>query len=242
MKILLTRSLLDVDRKYITDGLSFRIGDQFQILAPETYDDEGLCKLIPDADVLLGPFVTENMLAKAERLKLIQIPWTGLDTFNFGALINSSVGDRIALCNTHSNAAAVAELGVGLILDLLKKISYHDRKMRQGNWNRGQQPLDLKSAMLADQTVCILGYGSIGRRMGKMLSAFGTKVIAVSNKSHDYPEVNKLYGSSRWIEAVEHADICVCALPLTPQTKGQINAETIGKMAACSLICRGQIS
>jgi phosphoglycerate dehydrogenase-like enzyme len=102
--------------------------------------------------------------------------------------------------------------------------------MRRGNWNRDQQPLNLKSAILANQTVCILGYGNIGRRMGKMLIAFGTKVIAVANNRHDYPEVYQLYESSRLIEAVSQADICVCALPLIPQTKGLINKETIGKM------------
>ena len=230
MKILLTRSLLDVDRKYIDDGLSAFIGGQFQILIPETYDEEGLCKLIQDADVLLGPFITEKMLAKAERLKLIQIPWAGLDSLNFDAVRNSQIGESVMVCNSHSNAAVVAEFGVGLVLDLIKKISYHDRKMRRGNWNRDQQPLNLKSAILANQTVCILGYGNIGRRMGKLLSAFGTKVIAVANKRHGYPEVYKLYESSRLIEAVSQADICVCTLPLIPHTKGLINKETIGKM------------
>ena len=67
-------------------------------------------------------------------------------------------GFDVPVCNTHSNADAVAELGVAMVLDLLKKVSYHDRKMREGSWNRDEKPLNLKSRMLSRQTVCILGF------------------------------------------------------------------------------------
>lgn len=232
MKILLTRSLLEKDKKYITDALSAHIKDQYKIVEPEVFNEDGLCKVIQDADVLLGPFITKKMIERAINLKLIQIPWTGVDTFNFGALNDST----ITVCNSHSNASAVAELGVGLVLDLVKKISYHDRKLRKGQWNRDQQPLSLSSGMINNQTVCILGYGNIGRYMGKLLKAFGSKIIAVDTTNNAYPEVDTIYESANWIEALEQADICVCSLPLTSQTKGLINAEALGKMKKGSLL------
>lgn len=141
VKIVLTRSLLPTDKKYIEDGLKKIVQESFELLEPNTYDENGILEIIDDADVLLGPYVTKKIIQKAEHLKLIQVPWTGMDTFNFEAMKDSN----IPVCNTHSNADAVAELAVAIVLDLLKKVSYHDRKMRVGNWNRNQNPLNLKS-------------------------------------------------------------------------------------------------
>ena len=169
-KILLTRSMLPADLQYIRAGLDLRIPGRYELIVPPAFDEDTLCRLATNADVLLGPFVSEKLLAAAPGLRLIQVPWTGMDTFNFDATKNSLV----PICNTHSNADAVAELAVALTLDLIKKISYHDRKMRRGNWNRDQQPLSLKSGMIRGSTVCILGLGNIGGRIAALFKAFGS--------------------------------------------------------------------
>jgi phosphoglycerate dehydrogenase-like enzyme len=231
-KILITRSLLDTDIEYIKKGLDLHVSGQFEIIIPDSFDEEGICSVIRDADILLGPFVTRRMLMLAENLKLIQIPWTGMDTFNFDAI----KGLSIPVCNSHSNADAVAEFAVALVLDLVKKISYHDRKMRQGDWNRGQKPLDLSSLMLSKQTVCILGYGNIGRRIGKLMNAFGSKILATTNNTTVSDGISKLYNSNDWIEAVSASDIIINTMPLTSRTKGQINADAIKKMKRGSLL------
>ena len=140
-RILLTRSMLPGDLQYLCDGLDQQVPGRYELIVPPAFDEDTLCALAADADVLLGPFVTERLLQTAANLKLIQVPWTGMETFNFQAVQNSSV----PICNTHSNADAVAELALTLALDLAKKVSFHDRKMRQGSWNRDQQPLNLKS-------------------------------------------------------------------------------------------------
>lgn len=232
MKILLTRSLLEIDKKYLIDGLVRNGVEDFKIVEPEVYDEEGICREVKDADVLLGPYITERIIKEAANLKLIQVPWTGMDTFNFAAVKNST----IPVCNSHSNAASVAEFGVALLLDLIKKISYHDRKMRYGNWNRDQKPLDLKSGMLANKMVCILGYGNIGRRIGKLINAFGAKVIAVDNRMENYDEVFKIYEELDWFKAIALADICIIALPLTPKTKKLIDSNAIKRMKKGCLI------
>ena len=232
IKILLTRSLLDIDKKYISDKLRRIIGDKFNIVEPEDYNEEAICDEIKGADVLLGPFVTKRMLEKADNLKLIQIPWTGVNTFNFNAVKKSDV----PVCNSHSNSDAVAEMGIALLLDLIKKVSYHDRKMRCGNWNRDQKPLNLKSGLVANKVICILGYGSIGRKTGKIIKAFGSKIIGVANHMHDYDEVSKFYKASEWEKAVADADICLCTLPLTDKSRGLINTKTIRNFKRGSLI------
>ena len=226
MKIVLTRSMLPVDIRYIRDGLDREIAGRYELVIPETFTEDEISVLARDADVLLGPFVTKKILESAQHLKLIQVPWTGMDTFDFSAVQDC----EIPVCNTHSNADAVAEIGVAITLDLLKKLSYHDRKMRDGNWNRDQQPLNLKSRMLSSQTVCILGYGNIGSRIGRLLAAFGAELFAVGGHADPEGCAVELYPKDRVYDAVSRADVLICTLPLTDGTRGMIGEKMFEHM------------
>lgn len=226
MKIVLTRSMVPGDIQYIKDGLDKEIKNQYEFVVPEEFTEDGICTVCSGADILLGPYVTKKIVETAGALKLIQVPWTGMDTFDF-----SSVQDiTVPICNTHSNADSVAEIGVAIVLDLLKKVSYHDRKMRAGNWNRDQKPLNLKSKMLNKQTVCVLGFGNIGSRIGKLIAAFGAKVIAVDGKAKAGEIAEEVYKNDDIKEAVSKADVVICTLPLTESTRGFINDEMFSVM------------
>ena len=231
-KILLTRSMLPADLRYIRDGLDLRVPGRYELMVPPAFDEDTLCGLAGEADVLLGPFVTEKLLRAAPKLKLIQVPWTGMDTFNFAAVQNSEV----PVCNTHSNADAVAEMALALTLDLTKKLSYHDRKMRRGNWNRDQQPLSLKSSMLRGSTICILGLGSIGGRIAGLFKAFGATVYGTSDHRAANGIVDRVFPQAEALAAAGDADLVVCALPLTPETRGRIDREFLAALKPGTLL------
>lgn len=226
MKIVLTRSMLAGDIQYIKDGLDKVIAGQYEFVVPAEYTEDGILAVCADADILLGPYVTPKIIASAKNLKLIQVPWTGLDTFDF----NSVKDCTVPVCNTHSNADSVAEIGVTIVLDLLKKVAYHDRKMRVGNWNRDQIPLNLKSKMLNKQTVCVLGFGNIGSRIGKLIAAFGAKVIAVDNYAVAGVIATEVFKNDCIKEAVAKADVVISTLPLTDTTRGIINDDLFSVM------------
>ena len=226
MKIVLTRSMVPGDIQYIKDGLDKEIKDRYEFVVPEEFTEDGICAVCSGADILLGPYVTKKIVETAGDLKLIQVPWTGMDTFDF----SSVQGITVPICNTHSNADSVAEIGVAIVLDLLKKVSYHDRKMRAGNWNRDQKPLNLKSKMLNKQTVCVLGFGNIGSRIGKLIAAFGAKVIAVDGHAKVGEIASEVYKNEDIKEAVSKADVVICTLPLTDSTRGFINDEMFAVM------------
>ena len=226
MKIVLTRSMVPGDIQYIKDGLDKEIKGQYEFVVPAEFTEEGICSVVEGSDVLLGPFVTKKIVETAGNLKLIQVPWTGMDTFDF----SSVQGITVPICNTHSNADSVAEIGVAMVLDLLKKVSYHDRKMRDGNWNRDQKPLNLKSKMLNKQTVCVLGFGNIGSRIGKLIAAFGAKVIAVDGHAKGNEIASEVYKNDQIKEAVGKADVVICTLSLTDSTRGFINDDMFAAM------------
>lgn len=223
-KIVLTRSMVAGDITYIKNGIKSAVDDCFDFILPETYDEDGICAVASDADIYLGPYVTEKTIAAAPNLRLVQVPWTGMDTFDFA----SAKTCKCPICNTHSNADSVAELAVTLVLDLLKKVSYHDRKMRNGNWNREQQPLDLQSRMVAKQRICLLGYGQIGSRIGKMLAGMGADIVAVNNSDRSArEELSASVPFEKWTELVPTADIVICTLPLTDVTHNMIDIDTM---------------
>ena len=226
MKIVLTRSMVPGDIQYIKDGLDKEIKDQYEFVVPEEFTEDGICAVCSGADILLGPYVTKKIVETAGDLKLIQVPWTGMDTFDF----SSAQGITVPICNTHSNADSVAEIGVAIVLDLLKKVSYHDRKMRAGNWNRDQKPLNLKSKMLNKQTVCVLGFGNIGSRIGKLITAFGAKVIAVDGHAKVGEIASEVYKNEDIKDAIAKADVVICTLPLTDSTRGFISDEMFAAM------------
>lgn len=230
MKVVLTRSMLPGDVRYIREGLDREIAGRYELVVPDDFSEEALVPLVGDADVLLGPYVTPRLLAAASKLRLIQVPWTGMDTFDFDAVR----GRDVVVCNTHSNADAVAELAVALLLDLLKKVSYHDRKMRSGSWNREQHPLGLASGMLRGSAVCVLGYGSIGSRIGTLTSAFGAKVIAVDDNPKG--SADAVFPTRRTTVALREADVVVCTVPLTSSTCGLISSKAISCMRNGALL------
>ncbi len=231
INILLTRSMLAGDIDYIKKRLDKSVEGMYTFTVPEDFSEESLCALAPEADMLLGPFVSEKLIKSAPGLELIQIPWTGVDNFNFAALENSN----IPVCNTHTNANSVAEICIAIVLDLVKKISYHDRKMREGNWNRTQKPLDLFSGSLADMTACIVGYGHIGQRVAGILSAFGTRVIAIDAAAKSGDNVC-IYSPDETDKALREADIVILTLPLTPKTRGMVNSDYINKMKDSAIL------
>jgi D-3-phosphoglycerate dehydrogenase len=94
---------------------------------------------------------------------------------------------------------AVAELALGSLLALLRRIPEMDRDMHTRRWNKqlGRQ--------LSDRTVAIVGFGRIGRRLASLLVPFGTRILVVDPGSHQATSgglpVLSLY------DALEQADV-----------------------------------
>lgn len=231
MKIVLTRSMLSEDIQYMKKGLNTQIDGMYEIVIPKEFTEEGIIKAAIDADVLLGPYVSNKILLHCKKVKLIQIPWTGMDTFNFEAI----KGFDITVCNTHSNASSVAEFGLAMILDLLKKVSCHDRKMRNGDWNRNQKSFSLKSRMVSDQTVFIVGCGNIGYRIAKYLKVLGAKIIAVGGQDPDNI-ISRFYAKDSISDALRVSDVAICTLPLTSSTKGLFNSKLLASCKSGMLL------
>ena len=223
LKILLTRQFLNDDIVYIENELRKRIGDNFQVLIPDSFSEDRLRIHAEEANVFLGPHVTAGLIETAKNLRLIQVPWTGMDTFPFAAIRGCS----IPLCNSHSNSAHVAEFAIGLLFSLIKKVPFHDRKMRKGNWNRSSSPLSLSSPLLFNKAVGIIGYGAIGRKIASYLLPYECRIHILCREITMLKEETIQYFTQREISSfLAKTEILFLSVPLTQATKNLLDAQT----------------
>lgn len=120
---------------------------------------------------------------------------------------------------------AVAEHTVGLMLALNRKLYRAYNRVREGNFSlNGMLGFDMHG-----KTVGIIGAGKIGRLVGKMLKAFGCRVLVYD--PYECTACGQLGIEQVELETIwESSDIISLHCPLTPQTDHIVNAETIAKM------------
>ena len=118
-------------------------------------------------------------------------------------------------------ANAVAELGMGMLVDLARGITRH--RLSPAIDGRKQAPAQGRE--LSGSTLGFIGYGRIARRMHELAQAFGMQVVA-----HD-PLLTQADAPLQSMEAVLSAsDFVVCLANATPQTRHLMNARTFGQM------------
>ncbi len=225
LKVLVTKSFQEADKEIIEEGVK----ENCKLIYPEEYNEKCIKELVGDADVLLGNLITKDILDNAKRLKLIQIPWTGVDFLDFNLLKNYNY----TICNSHSNALIVSEHAVALMFDIAKKLSFHDKMLRQGIWNRiydntGVSPFSTK---IFNSSITIIGYGAIGKKIKKLLSGFQAHFNIVDASNFEIADKDSRYFHPDNIkQALKDADFVFIAVPLTNQTKGMVNEHFFNYM------------
>lgn len=154
---------------------------------------------------------TIEALPRLERLRVVQALSAGTDW------IEKRVPDWATLCNARgARDTAVAEWVVGALLgDAYGQLS----AARTRRWS------DAAPRELRGSTVLIVGFGSIGRAVERLLEPFGVTVIGVARRArdgvHDARELPALLG---------RADAVVVLTPLTPHTTGLFDADLLARM------------
>jgi len=136
----------------------------------------------------------------------------------------------VAVTNVPGYATdAVAQLVFALILQLTHDVAAHDRAVKAGRWAASPdfalfvQPL----VELAGKTMAVVGTGSIGGAVARIAEAFGMHVLrAAVPGAPTRPGVSR----ARLTEALAEADVVTLHCPLTPLTRGMVDATFLGAM------------
>ncbi len=171
--------------------------------------------------------VTAEVIGAAPVLKIIGRAGAGLDNIDLVAATNAGVVVSYA---PEQNSISVAELAVGMMLCLARKIPSADRDTRNGAWNRHR----FSGIELYGKTLGIVGLGRIGYRTAVRARAFGMDIIAHDEcASPDALVVSELRASLVSLDdLLEQADFVSCHLPLNARTVGLFNDERFSRMKA----------
>jgi len=198
----------------------------FTVAVKTKLTKEELFKEIKDADGLIvrsGTKVTAELIAAAERLKVIGRAGSGLDNVDTPAATRRGI---VVMNTPGGNTVTTAEHTMSMICAMSRRIPQATASVRAGKWEKEKfMGLELYNKVLG-----IVGVGQIGGHLTKLAQGIGMSVVAYD------PYLSEERAQKMGITILEldelfrRADIISVHTPLTPETRGIINAQAIAKM------------
>jgi len=182
-----------------------------------------LANEIRDSEILIAGTekITQEVLKNAPNLKLISRVGIGLDGIDFEAC--KKYGIKVTY-TPDAPTIAVAELCVGMILDLARNITNTNKNIKTGIWNRHM------GTLLYGKTIGIFGIGRIGKSLIHLLSSFNVRFLVYDIK----PDIafGKLYNVDFVIkeEVLKSSDIVSVNIPLNKDTLDYITTKELSLM------------
>jgi len=213
-------------------GIEMLKGQGYQVDVRLGLKEDELAKVIRDYEVLLvrsSTKATRRVIEAGTRLKVIGRAGIGIDNID----VDAATERGILVMNAPSgNVVSTAELTIGMIFALARKIPQADASMKRGEWKRKE----LKGVQVQGKTLGIVGLGRVGAEVAKRASALGMTVIAYDPLVS--PEVGvKLYVRLVTLDRLlADSDIVTFHTPLTAQTRNMVGRDELAKMKKSAFI------
>ncbi len=176
--------------------------------------------------------VTAEIIAASPKVKLFHKWGVGVDNIDIAAC--RARGIQVAR-TTGSNAAPVAEFAVGLMIALARRIVPAHISTAAGGWEKNE--IWKRSIMVSGKTVGIIGLGAIGKAVAKRLAGFDCRILY-----HNRSRIPEAEAAALGVEyatlddLLAQSDIISLNCPLSPETKGMIDARAFGLMKRGALL------
>ena len=173
-----------------------------------------------DAMILANMPMPAAVLEACEKLQFVDIAFTGVDHVAMDVVRQRGIVASNA--SGYSNEA-VAELGIGMAIDLMRNVTAVEARCREGQTKDG-----LVGGELRGKTVGIIGIGNIGRRSAELFHAFGCTVLGNGTRIHnDLPDYIRQVDKETLLR---RSDIVVLHCPLNDSTRGMIDKNMLSLM------------
>lgn len=206
------------------------VPSKFKRLSPTTtpIESSDLSEITFYVPTYMGGRPALELTKKMPNLKILQMPNAGFDD----AL--EFVRDGMILCNGKSiHDDSTAELAVGLTIASLRGFPDFVRNQDKSSW------VHVKNKSINDRKIGIIGFGSIGTTIAKMLSGFAVEIVAFTQSGRD-----NTIAISDLDKHLPSLDVVILILPLTAESKHLFNAKRLSLMKDGALlvnVARGPI-
>ena len=244
--------------------------DQMRAVSPRLHVHQQTCHNVhevaaaladhPDTEILYCFHLPHNALELAPRLRWLQLHSAGINHILGHPIMQRDVARALDVAVTTVSgihATPIAEYVFASILAHRWRVPMWTECQREARWPSGRWNLYARPE-LRDSTLGILGYGSIGREVGRLGKTFGMRVLALrrspgqskegfalehtGDREGDLPE--RFFAPDELREMLPECDYVVVALPLTPETEhliGEAELEAMKPSAYLVNIARGAV-
>lgn len=223
-----------VSDKMSNDGLKPLMESDFiEIVQKNVADAEDELHTFDALLVRSATKVTEELFKKMTSLKIVGRAGVGVDNIDIDEATKHGV---IVINAPNGNTISTAEHTFAMISSLMRHIPQANISVKSREWNRTA----FVGAELYGKTLGIVGLGRIGSEIAQRARAFGM-TVHVFDPFLTEERAGKIGVNSRTFEEVlESADIITVHTPLTKETKGLLNRETIAKTKKASVLSTAQ--
>lgn len=193
--------------------------------------DEFLARL-PETEVLCSYWVPDNWRELAPHLRWLQCSGAGVDGLEQTGILETNSGISVTTA-VGVHGATIGEYVFGSMLMFNRTWPEMVRLQDRHVWPRSAGWYKLGGRELGDQTLGIVGLGSIGRRIAHLARAFDMHVLATKRTVHEgeqEPDVDKLYPIAQLHDMLRQSDYVVLAVPLTRETEKLIGEPELRAM------------
>ncbi len=186
-------------------------------------------ELVPEARVVTGISIKEELLETADRLELFACTFAGTDHVPMDALADHGV----AVTNAGGiHAPGIAEQSIANMLVFARNLHEGWRRKRNGEWRHFQ------SHEFTDSTVTIVGLGSIGQEIVKRLEGFDVETIGIRYTPSKGGPTDEVLGfeDEDVHEAFSRSEYVVLACPLNDLTRNLVDADALATLAPNAVI------
>jgi D-3-phosphoglycerate dehydrogenase / 2-oxoglutarate reductase len=208
-------------------GLSIlRSTDGLEVDNPEQWSMERIAEKLPQYEAMIvrsRTRVTQEMLQRADRLKVIGRAGTGVDNIDLPAASDKGI---LVMNTPGANAMAAAEHTIALMLSLARHVPQAAQSVREGRWEKKR----FLGTEVNEQTLGIIGLGRIGSIVADRAAGMGMEVLA--HDPYITPEAAAKLGVT-WVgldDLLARSDFITLHTPQTKETERIINRSTIAKM------------
>jgi D-3-phosphoglycerate dehydrogenase len=221
------------------EGMKFLEEEKHEVIYDKTLDGDRLNEAIaahkPNVLVVRSTKVKASAIDADQKLALIIRAGAGTDTID--VVHASTKGVYVANC-PGKNASAVAELTMGLILNIDRRLAENYMLQKEGKWRKGTFA---QCKGLKGRTLGLVGFGNIAQRVAKRALAFEMKIVAYDVFQTELEGVKFV---SSVDEVLREADIISIHVPNLKSTEGMVNKEFLGKMKSNAVLintARGEL-